>query len=442
MKTYNIEDFFLKKSGKITLSLDWDFIEKIPEFARLKECEQSTVWHREGNVFTHTKLVAEEMIAIMEKMSIEPEFTIQYAKTMVIAALFHDIGKGVTTFQGKDGKWHSYGHEDKGEAITRRLLWDNGIRTRETICMLVKYHMEPLHIFEKKDYIERILFLNKNIMQFTKYNVYDVPFSNERCINFTDLCILKYCDIIGSHQANENSKQADLMTLELLKTIFKDIRKDGLYVEDITSSLRKIVRIRNLDSVTKPKKTCFIMMGLPGAGKDHAITNIIISKPELETADYFGEIGKYGKAYCEKLLGLEKDLSFNSICCISRDGIREELGHCGHLEKHIGTEEEEAIVTKKFEEKILEGAKSCDVIVINNMNNKRSYRDGYKKLLSNYDVTWVYSYIEAKVIEDNIERRKDYISSDAFEKIIEKFEMPTVDEYDVLTLNLTWVIKN
>ena len=33
-----------------TFKYNWEYIETIPEFAKLKVCEQSTKWHGEGNV--------------------------------------------------------------------------------------------------------------------------------------------------------------------------------------------------------------------------------------------------------------------------------------------------------------------------------------------------------------------------------------------------------
>ena len=43
------------------LFYDWKKIEKIPEFAVLKKCEQNPRWHSEGNSWNHTRLVCEAM---------------------------------------------------------------------------------------------------------------------------------------------------------------------------------------------------------------------------------------------------------------------------------------------------------------------------------------------------------------------------------------------
>lgn len=63
-----------------------------------------------------------------------------------LAALFHDVGKPRCFTLGPDGVGHFYGHERLGAAmagrILRRLRWDN--RTRQTVEVLVRWHMFPL----------------------------------------------------------------------------------------------------------------------------------------------------------------------------------------------------------------------------------------------------------------------------------------------------------
>ena len=49
-----------------TLTYNWNIISTIPEFAKLKECQQSTKWHSEGTAWDHTKLVCEEAIKLYD----------------------------------------------------------------------------------------------------------------------------------------------------------------------------------------------------------------------------------------------------------------------------------------------------------------------------------------------------------------------------------------
>ena len=171
---------------------NWEYIETIPEFAKLKECEQSTKWHGEGNVWIHTQRVCEEAANLCHKLAWYHETT--WATQLLVSALFHDIGKSVTTIFKKED-WHAYGHEIESEKITRRLLWDEGFEVREPICALVRWHMEPLKVFESKHYVEKILEISKV-----------VP-------SWHILLYLKECDVRGSQPSNETATKIDLLKL-------------------------------------------------------------------------------------------------------------------------------------------------------------------------------------------------------------------------------------
>ena len=124
----------LYKGKEYSTEINWDFIEAIPEIARLKECQQNPKWHSEGDAWAHTKLAYEKL-----EKEVFTDFNLWYSlndieiKVIRAAVILHDIGKGVTTSLGKDGNWHSYGHEVEGEKIARVLLWDEDLHLRELI---------------------------------------------------------------------------------------------------------------------------------------------------------------------------------------------------------------------------------------------------------------------------------------------------------------------
>ena len=55
-------------------------------------------------------------------------------------------------------------------------------------------------------------------------------------------------------------------------------------------------------------------------------------------------------------------------------------------------------------------------------------------MLKDYNVFWKYIYVEASELNKNIERRKGQINELAFRKMVESFEFPTPDEYDVFQI--------
>lgn len=373
-----------------TFTYNWDEIEKIPEFKKLKNCEQNPKWHGEGNVWNHTKLVCEAAANICKENHWENEAG--YKRQLLISALFHDIGKCVTTHQGKDGRWHAYGHELEGEKITRRLLWDYSYR--EEICNLVKYHMMPLQIFESKSMLEKIVEISR-----------EVP-------SWYMLILLKKCDVIGSLQEDETSKNSDFVKLDSLQRTTYEMnclyKPFNFYLNDYK---------KYLDECQKPKATVAVMIGIPGSGKS------TIAEKLVSNAGY-------------------EDFPFKGGVIISRDTIRHELGYCEEGEKVVLNKHKENEVTDEFNELLLKAAKYGKPIILDNMNTKRKYRDGYKSLLSNYNVEWYYFYVEAPTLGDNIGRRMGQVDKDTFKQMINDLEMPTHDEFDHFVYIKTYSDEN
>lgn len=349
---------------------NWTEIEKIPEFKKLKNCEQNPKWHSEGNAWEHTKLVCKHAIEQC-KMQVWDEY---WGKLLLASALFHDIGKAVTTHQGKDGRWHAYGHEFEGEKITRRILWDEDCEFREGVCSLVKYHMLALTLFESKDPIGKIAEISR-----------EVP-------SMHVLALLKKCDVLGSIQEDEVSKGSDLTKMVSLIRIIDNMSCRYNPFPDYIHEYKNYI-----DKMTKKPITVYVMIGLPGSGKS---------------------------TFAHKLV----DDGYADVI-VSRDTIREELGYCESGEKVVLSKGKENEVTKVFNETILDAAKNGKRIIIDNLNLKAEYRNGYKSLLSNYDVNWIYYYVEAENLSVNMARRKSQITENVFKEMINKLEWPTIDEY-------------
>lgn len=357
-----------------TLTYNWNIISTIPEFAKLKECQQSAKWHSEGTAWDHTKLVCEEAVKLCESERLNDTASM----LLMASALFHDIGKGETTIFKKDD-WHSYGHEVASEKITRRLLWDDGYEVREPICALVRWHMEPIFIFNNKSYIDRILSLSK-----------DIP-------SWYLLLLLKRCDIMGSHPSDMSIRDAELLKLDDISTI---TTKLGCYYKPSTIPYKHKLS-HNIKGNGKKNINVHLLIGLPGAGKSTAINDIL----NTFNGPYF---------------------------VVSRDIARVELGFCKDGEKYLGTPTEEEQVTEKCVELIETAAALGETIIIDNTNLKRKYRDGYKNVLSDYNVTWYYDYVEASTIGTNISRRKGEVSEETIVNMTRGFEWPQTDEYDYI----------
>ncbi|MEO8206351.1 MAG: CCA tRNA nucleotidyltransferase [Chthoniobacterales bacterium] len=104
--------------------------EILPEVDALKGCEQPPQFHPEGDVFIHTRLM---LSLLPEKVSLP----------LVLAVLFHDIGKLPTQMRDATGRIRFNGHEYVSAEMTlkimQRLRFSNDI-TDATIEQ-VRHHM-------------------------------------------------------------------------------------------------------------------------------------------------------------------------------------------------------------------------------------------------------------------------------------------------------------
>jgi putative nucleotidyltransferase with HDIG domain len=128
---------------------DWDALyDEYPWVRSMAETEQDSVHHAEGDVWTHTRMVCEAMLAL-EPWREAPD---DEKAVLLTAAFLHDIAKPATT-RREDGRITARGHSVRGAIDIRTLLWDQGVspRVRERIASLVRFHQVPFFLIEKED---------------------------------------------------------------------------------------------------------------------------------------------------------------------------------------------------------------------------------------------------------------------------------------------------
>ena len=131
-------------------TLDWDGLnERLPDLRRLKTCPQDPVWHAEGNVWVHTRMVLEALVAMPEWRGM-PD---RQRQIVFLAALLHDIGKVYCTKTEEDGRITSRGHSRRGAVDARKLLWRLGVPfvLREAIAGIIQYHQIPFFLLDRAD---------------------------------------------------------------------------------------------------------------------------------------------------------------------------------------------------------------------------------------------------------------------------------------------------
>jgi predicted kinase len=243
--------------------------------------------------------------------------------------------------------------------------------------------MEPLRIFNSKNWIARMY----EIACF-------VPWKLLYCV--------KMSDILGSVQSTNSTQKEDFEKIELLKETAKFF---NIWDTDIdTEKVHSIVKYTNKNLLPwrrnmKEGKVAYIMIGLPGAGKNTYIVNNILTKHP-------------------------------DITQISRDDIRIQLGYCGVDEKYLGTIEEENEVTRIFDVMLDNSISNNKNIVLNNTYLKKKYREPVSTKLRDNGYKVIYVYVEAPTIEINCKRREGELPANVIKRMALNFEYPEVTEFD------------
>ena len=144
-------------------NIDWHGIEScaLKDYAHeMRRTPQSPRWHAEGDVWTHTRMVCESLVAMPEYRELTPA----QRRVLFLAALLHDVGKTITTWQ-EGSEWVSPGHASKGALMAREVLWkefgmcgsEEAMHMREAVAALVKYHSFPPYALEKEDNVRRMV---------------------------------------------------------------------------------------------------------------------------------------------------------------------------------------------------------------------------------------------------------------------------------------------
>ncbi|MBC8163913.1 MAG: HD domain-containing protein, partial [Roseiflexaceae bacterium] len=126
------------RSGLIALA-ESGWLAHFPELAALRGCLQSPTHHPEGDVWTHTGHVVQAAARIAGQQRLAAEAW----RTLLFAALCHDLGKPATTTIEGDNRIRSAGHAQAGIAPTKALLTRIGAPQGliEQVLPLVREHM-------------------------------------------------------------------------------------------------------------------------------------------------------------------------------------------------------------------------------------------------------------------------------------------------------------
>jgi predicted kinase len=121
---------------------DWAwFLHAIPALALLEATPQDPLYHAEGNVWIHTRMVVDALMGGDDyaRATADERFVLFYA------ALLHDIAKPATTVIDAAGRVGQPGHSRRGAIDARILCWHAGVPfdLREQLCRIITVHQLP-----------------------------------------------------------------------------------------------------------------------------------------------------------------------------------------------------------------------------------------------------------------------------------------------------------
>lgn len=213
---------------------------------------QDPVYHAEGDVWTHTVMVVDQLLASSgyQTASLGERFVLW------MAAMGHDVAKPSTTKDDGQGKIIAPGHSRKGAIDTRLALWEMNVPwgVRETISALITYHQVPFHAFSSRDqshpeYIARKVSLDTRI---------DL------------LCTLARADLLGRICPDQNKILDEINLFEELAKEMGCLDQPYRFPSPASASRYVLSRGRwGADQDVFEDHSCqvWVLSGLPASGK-------------------------------------------------------------------------------------------------------------------------------------------------------------------------------
>lgn len=371
--------------------IDWDGLLKTslgPIFDDMRKTPQNELYHAEGNVFNHTRLVCEALVKQEEYKSEDKNVR----TILFLSALLHDIGK-IRCTRLENGSYTSPRHAVVGANMARELLWrDYGLcgtyekqQMREAICSYIRYHSFPPFAINAENAEKRLLKIASN---------------GEILKDFTisRLCLLEKADILGRISINEKEYLEKVeLCYEMARELgvlngpysFKSAYSKRAYFKDMTSYKD--------DELFDPTTFEVIMLcGLPASGKDTYIAK-----------------------------------NYPTLPVVSLDEIRKDL--------KISPDENQGVVLSKAIEIMRELLRKRQSFVFNATNIDTQWRAPKISLFEEYGARVKIVFLEAswnEIILRN-DKRKAYVPRRVMEKMLSRIDPPEVYEAQ----SVLWIIN-
>lgn len=229
--------------------VDWDGIDlSFAWIQQLRGCPQDAIYHGEGDVWIHTRMVVESLASFDAWQRLpETERLILFA-----AALLHDVAKPACTRMDR-GRITSRGHSQRGAIDGRQLLWQMRapFAIREQICALIEHHQAPFHLINHDDAQRR-------------------AFRISQTTHCALLALLARADALGRICSDQDELLGNISLFEELCREYGCLESPRAFPSAHSRFEYFRLESRSSDYLAHEDFTCrvTVISGLPGAGKD------------------------------------------------------------------------------------------------------------------------------------------------------------------------------
>lgn len=366
--------------------LDWDGLDQAFDWVRdLRGCPQSPVWHAEGDVWIHTRMVLEALIELPAWRALPA----RERGIVFLAALLHDVSKPATTRTEPDGHISARGHSTQGSVRAREILWrlDVPFADREHVCHLIGYHQVPFFLVDKPDAEHRLVSMSQVVRCDLLALVTEADARGRICADqgrLLDQIALygELCRESGCWQAPWRFA-SDHARFQYFRSVGRGAHQGG------GRSLHAPAHDDTRLEVT-------VMSGLPGAGKDHWI------------ATHGGDLP-----------------------VVSLDAIRDQ--------QEVDPAGDQGSVVREAYERARQHLRSATPFIWNATNVSRVLRQRIIDFVADYRARVRIVYVEApaaRLLAQNRERARS-VPGRVLDKLIRRWTVPTVREAHSLVLAVT-----